>query len=479
MVLQWVGGVVAALLGLYAAACLWFLLRNHRPRPFLLMEVGKGRSFPPEFLWGTATAAHQIEGGNDNNDWWQFEQQPGRIARGDRSGRAVDGWNRMDEDIGLMERLGANAYRFSIEWSRLEPREGEWADAAWSHYQDEVRRLLSVGIQPMVTLHHFTFPLWLRGGALDPSFPERFGRFAREAARRLPEVTLWCTINEPNVLLFSGFVDGTWPPAVKDTAKASATFAALLRAHASASAGVRAAIPQARIGVAMHLRAFDALRPWFLPDWMAASSAASAFNWAFYDSIISGRIRFAPFGFPRLDEAAPDLRGSADWFGLNYYTRDLVGFSPGKPGGVRLAVGPGPTNALGWEIYPEGLLQLLRAAHARYRLPLYVTENGVDDRVGTLRPLFILGHIHAVTRATAEGIPVLGYFHWSLMDNFEWADGFAPRFGLYRVDYPSLERSPAPGAETFTALADEVRHGSTQSSAGQVHRQVNPRGPRP
>jgi beta-glucosidase len=464
VILPWIGDVAAALLGLYAAACLWFALRSHRPRPFLLMEVGKDRSFPSEFLWGTATAAHQVEGGNDKNDWSVFEQQPGRIARGERSGRAVDHWNRVGEDIGLMERLGANAYRFSIEWSRLENSDGNWDDPAWAHYQDEVRQLLAAGIQPMVTLHHFTFPRWLGGGVLDPGLPERFGRFAKEAARRLPEVTLWCTINEPNVLLFNGFVDGIWPPAVKDPVKASAAFAGLLRAHASASAGVRAVIPQARIGVAMHLRAFDVLRAWFLPDWMAASSAAKAFNWAFYDSILSGRIRFAPPGFPRLDEAVPGLRGSADWFGVNYYTRDLVGFSPGKPGQVTLAVGPGPTNALGWEIYPEGLLQLLRAAHARYRLPLYVTENGVDDRGGTLRPLFILGHLRAVARATREGIPVLGYFHWSLMDNFEWTDGFAPRFGLYRVDYPSLDRSPASGAETFAALADEVRRGHLSRS---------------
>jgi beta-glucosidase len=207
----------------------------------------------------------------------------------------------------------------------------------------------------------------------------------------------------------------------------------------------------------MHLRIFDPARRANLLDWIAARGTAGGFNWAFYDAIASGRLRLEVPGFPKIDQPFPQLVGSADWFGLNYYSRDLVRFAPGEPGLTRREVGPGPRTDLGWEIYPEGLLRLLRAAHARYGLPIYVTENGIADARGTLRPAYIRGHVHAVAQAAREGVPVLGYFHWSLMDNFEWAEGFEPRFGLYRVDHATCQRTPAGGAEVFAALAAETR----------------------
>ncbi|HVN32135.1 MAG TPA: family 1 glycosylhydrolase [Thermoanaerobaculaceae bacterium] len=444
---------------LNAIACAVLAARYPLLPPFTAQELGRtnGGALPRGFLWGTATSAHQVEGGNAHNDWWAFEQEPGRIARGERSGRAADHWNRVREDVGLMARLNANAYRFSIEWSRVEPREGVWDEAAWAHYQDEVRQLRAAGIEPMVTLHHFTLPIWLRSGLLEEAFPARFARFAEEAARRLgPEVTLWCTVNEPNVLMFKGFVEGTWPPAVRDPVKAATAFTSLLRAHALAAAALRTVLPGARIGAAIHLRLFDPARRWLLLDWLGARASAQAFDWAFYDAITSGRIRLAMPGYPRVNQRLDLLRGSADWLGVNYYTRDLVRFSPAVPGLVERKPGPGPRSDLDWEVYPEGLLQLLRAAHARYRLPLYVTENGIADREGSLRASFIRSHLHAVVRAVREGIPVLGYFHWSLIDNFEWNDGFEPRFGLYRVDDTTLERAPAPGWETFSAFASEA-----------------------
>ncbi len=357
-----------------------------------------------------------------------------------------------------MSRIGANAYRFSVEWSRVEPRDGKWDRAAWAHYVGEVRRLRAAGIEPMVTLHHFTLPIWLAGGILANAFPDRFARFAGEAARRLGNyVTLWCTVNEPNVLVYNGFVKGLWPPAVKNNGRASAAFASLLRAHASAAAEVHTANPRARVGVAMHLRAFDPDRVWFPPDWIAAHITATGFNWAFYDAIASGRIRFAMPGFPQLDEPLEELRGSCDWFGVNYYTRDIVRFSPFAAELSTTVPGPGAKSDLGWEVYPEGLLYLLRSAYARYRLPIYVTENGIADRHGWMRSEFLRSHVHALSRASQEGIPVLGYFHWSLMDNFEWDLGFKPRFGLYSVHYGTMERTPAGGAGTFRALAGQGR----------------------
>jgi beta-glucosidase len=264
---------LAALAVAYAAACLWFAHGEQVPAGFTQEDLAApvGQALPAGFLWGTATAAYQVEGESQGEDWWAFEQEPRRIARGERSGRAVDHWNRVAEDVELMRRLGANAYRFSITWSRVEPEPGRWDEAAWGHYADEVWRLRAAGVEPMITLHHFTVPRWLAGGVLDPGFPEGLARLAGEAARRLGgEVRLWCTINEPNVLMFKSFVEGSWPPAAKDPASASATFANLLRAHALAAAAIRKARPDARIGVAMHLRIFDPARRANLLDWIAA-----------------------------------------------------------------------------------------------------------------------------------------------------------------------------------------------------------------
>ena len=453
--LRWLLGAGAALAAVWAAACAYFSATE--PRLVFTAEE-RARPLPPwpsGFLWGAATSAHQVEGGN-TNDWSRFEEQPGRIARGERSGRAVDGWNRMAEDVALLAALRANAYRFSVEWSRLEPAEGTWDDAAFARYRELLGRLREAGIAPMVTLLHFSLPLWLadRGGLTAPDFPDRFGLFAAEAARRLgPDVELWCTVNEPNVQMYLGYVEGVWPPGRKSPAEATAAFAGLLRAHARAASALREHDPGSRVGVAVNLIAFEPASRLSALDWLTARGAADAFNWAFYDAVQAGRVRFWAPGFPAVDEPLPALAGSVDYVGVNYYRRDRVRLSPFAPGLVASEPPTGPTNDLGWEIHPEGLLRLLRAAWSRYRLPLYVTENGIADAKGTLRADYLRGHAYAVSRAIAEDIPVRGYFHWTLMDNFEWAEGFAPRFGLYRVEYPSLERRPAGGAEAFAALA--------------------------
>ena len=419
-------------------------------------ETSRPPALPAGFLLGTATAAHQVEGGNTRNDWARFEEMPGRVKGGERSGRASDHWNRVPEDIALMQRLGANAYRFSIEWSRLEPGEDRWDEAAWAHYGDELRRLRGGGITPMVTLLHFTLPLWLadRGGVTAPEFPERFARFAAEAARRFGSlVDLWCTINEPNVQMIAGYIEGAWPPGKRDFADAGRAYAGLVRAHAAAAAALRAGAPGAKIGVAINLVVIEPASRWSLLDWIAARLAARAYNWAFYDSIQSGRVRLSAPGLPWLDEPLPGLAGSADFFGLNYYTRMRIRFAPRSPGMIEPRPGPGPRSDLDWEIYPEGLLRMARAAWSRYGLPIYVTENGIADAAGTRRADFVQSHLYAVARAAQEGVPLRGYFFWSLIDNFEWAEGFAPRFGLYRVDYATFARAPAPGSEVFEAWA--------------------------
>jgi len=447
--------LVAVGAALWLAACAYFAA-TQPALSFSAEELARPPApLPKGFLWGTATSAHQIEGGN-HNDWTRFEQEPGHVARGEKSGRAVDHWNRMAQDVALMSALRANAYRFSVEWSRVEPADGTWDEPAWERYGDLLRALEEARITPMVTLLHFTLPRWIadRGGVAAPDFPARFARFAAEAARRLgPRVDLWCVLNEPNVQMYLGYVVGTWPPGRQSPAEAVKAFEGLLRSHALAARVLRAGDPGAQVGVAINLVDFEPASRWSLPDWLASRLSADAFDWAFYDSIRSGRIRFKTPGFPSIDDPLPALQDSADWFGVNYYTRHLIRFAPRAVGFVSVRPGPGAQNDLGWEIRPEGLLRLLRAASSRYRLPLYVTENGIADAAGNRRGAYVRSHVYALERALAEGIPVRGYFHWSLLDNFEWAEGFAPRFGLYRVDYSTLDRSPAGGAETFTALA--------------------------
>jgi beta-glucosidase len=454
-VIRKLGVTALGLAALWLLACASFSLASGHER-FSAEDLARPLpAWPPGFLWGTATAAHQVEGGN-RNDWSRFEEQEGRIARGERSGQAVDHWNRMGEDVALMQDLRANAYRFSIEWSRLEPHEGQWDDAAFARYLVLLGILREARITPMVTLLHFSLPQWLadRGGVRAADFPLRFALFASEAARRLgPEVDLWCTINEPNVQMYLGYVEGVWPPGHKKPAEAAEAFAGLLRAHALGAQAVRRHDPGARVGVAQNLILFEPASKLSVPDWLAARGAAEAFDWAFYDSIQAGRIRLRSPGFPTLDEPLPELLGSVDYFGANYYRRDLIRFAPTAPGALQILPGPGPRNDLGWEIHPEGLLRLLRQAFARYRLPIYVTENGIADARGDARPAYLRAHAYALTRAITEGIPVKGYFHWTLMDNFEWALGFAPRFGLYRVEPNRLTRVPTPAAGAFAELS--------------------------
>ena len=453
---HWVLGTIGALILAYLIACIAF---DTAEPNFEFADIPKdpfAASMPADFLWGTATSAHQVEGGNVWNDWALFEAEPDNIKGGAESGLAVDHWNRVPEDVALMQAIGANAYRFSIEWSRVEPEEGLWSEEAWSHYQDEVDQLREAGIEPMVTLLHFTLPAWIaeRGGATASDFAERFGRFAAEAARRLgPQVDLWCTVNEPNVQMYQGYVEGVWPPGVRDAGRAAQAFAGLVRAHAAAATALREEDPGSRVGAAVNMIVFDPGSRWSLVDWIAAREAGKGFNWAFYDSIEKGRIYFKLAGFPEIDEPLPELAGSADFLGLNYYRRNMVRFTPGAPGLVTILPGPGQLSDTGVEIYPEGLLRLLRRAWKRYALPIYVTENGVSDSTGTLRPGFVRSHAYAVGRALDEGIDVWGYFHWSLLDNFEWSEGFGPRFGLYRVDYETLERSLTPGGREFKRIS--------------------------
>ncbi|HVE83826.1 MAG TPA: family 1 glycosylhydrolase, partial [Myxococcales bacterium] len=280
---------------------------------------------------------------------------------------------------------------------------------------------------------------------------EAYVRRLADAFGSLPH--LWCTINEPTIVAIQGYLRGIWPPGLQDQVVAAQVLARLMRAHARAARVLRERTGRPA-GVAHHVRVFQPAR--LNPvDWVVASIIDQFANQAVLDCHRTGRIQLMIPGQISIDEAVPDLKGSFDYVGLNYYTRDHVQADFKDPSMSRQFVPEGrPRNDLGWEIYPEGLYQVL-ARWGRIGLPLYVTENGIPDAGGKVRPDFLRRHLYAIEKAVRNGADVRGYFHWSLLDNFEWAEGLTPRFGLFRVDYddPQRKRTATPAVAVFQDLA--------------------------
>jgi len=420
--------------------------------------------FPPTFLFGTATSATQIEGGCATSDWYDFAKKPGRIRRGESPDVACDGWHRWPEDVALQRALGLGAYRLSIEWARIEPRPGEIDRAALDTYRRMLGALRDAGIEPMVTLHHFTLPRWLgeRGGILAGAFAERFAAFARVAADALGDLCrLWITINEPNVLAAHAYLLGVWPPARKSALDAVRAHYRLLEGHVAAYRALKDARGDAAsAGVAHHLRITEPERPARMGDRAAARAFAHVFNDAFALATCEGRMYGALDALFRGRDGfrVTDARRTQDFFGINYYSRDVVRLSLRHAAElfVARAVPPGSeVSDLGWEVYPEGLGMLVRRWAARSGLPVYVTENGIADATDSKRGPFLVRHLAELARAVADGVAVRGYFHWSLLDNFEWAEGYRPRFGLVEVDYATQERRPRDSARLYARIARE------------------------
>lgn len=403
--------------------------------------------FPQSFKWCSATAAHQVEGENIHSDWWTFEQMPGAIKNNDKSGLAVNQWNLFPEDIKRMKALGLNSYRFSVEWAKIEPKENSWDEKALDHYRQMVKQLRLAGIEPLVTLHHFTLPQWFaaKGGWSSQESVPLFVRYATRVFEALhQDVDTWVTFNEPMVVITVGYLDGLFPPLKKNDAKgALMALKNILQSHAEAVLKMRGIDLQkkARFGFAHHLRVFDPENKFNPLDYIVRNQLDQIWNWSFPMALSTGRFKLSiPFQ-ASIDEEIPHLKGTQDFFGINYYTRDLVGFSLSAPYFKRSTVNGASVSDLGWEIYPQGLERLLIDIHEKFpNLNILITENGIADATDLKRTAFIEEHLRIVEKAIASGIPVEGYCHWSLLDNFEWAEGFTPRFGLYEVVYPSLVR---------------------------------------
>ena len=409
--------------------------------------INRAIEFPSHFVFGSATAAHQVEGDNRANDWWAHELAPDTNAV-EPSGVACDHYHRFADDFRLLKSLGHAAHRLSIEWSRIEPEEGQIQATEIEHYRRVLATLRELDIEPWVTLHHFTLPQWFvrRGAFARAENVALFRRFVERMATTYGDlVQHWCTINEPTVPAEMGYRFGYFPPRLTDPEIAADVLTNLFRAHSAASEALRAHARLApSVGITLAVMAHEPYDP--------ASQADRAFA-ALRDAETNGvcfeALRTGVFAYPgRAPIEIPGLQTSSTFVGIQYYTRmryDAASGGPTMPDFDRFI------TQMAWEVYPEGLAPLLQRAAAT-GLPVYVTENGIccdDDRV---RVEYIADHLAAVDDARRGGADVRGYFYWSAMDNFEWNFGYGPKFGLVAVDRHTLSRTPRPSANFFAAL---------------------------
>jgi beta-glucosidase len=388
--------------------------------------------FPDDFLWGAAVSAYQTEGGNFNCDWYDWEKKSGLTAAGRASGQR----ELFKQDIALAADLNIRAYRFSLEWSRVSPEPGVFDQAAISYYRDFCQELVSRRIKPIVTLHHFTNPLWFvqKGGWQDLGATEHFLSYSRRMVEELKGlVDTWVIFNEPMVYLYNGYIAGTWPPGRHSMPAARVVINNITQTHEKLYGlihGIYSDRP-VQVGIAQSLRMFCPCPVGgAVFNKLAANMRDYLFNQALLDYLVGKR--------------------SLDFIGANYYCREFdvwrggLGRECGHDHGDR-------KNALGWNIYPEGFYRVL-AKLKKYDLPVLVTENGTAETDQRLYRDYLIAHLNAVARAIQDGVKVQGYFWWSLLDNFEWDKGFDPRFGLYEVDYVTLARKKRPFADTYAKI---------------------------
>ena len=412
--------------------------------------------FPRGFLWGTATAAHQVEGNNTNNQWWQWEQTGHTNGT---SGLACDWWGgRWREDFDRAAETGQNAHRLSVEWSRIQPTPDTWDEEALERYRLMLRGLRERGMTAMVTLHHFTDPLWLfeMNGWEREEVVGLFEKFVRKTVEALKEYcTLWCTINEPNIYTLSGYVTGDFPAKQRGMKLGMQVMANMLRGHAAAYRAIHQIQPEARVGYALHYRPAVAKRPWSPLDKLMRKLRYDGVNMAFPSGIGTGVMK-TPVG----NFQVPEARGTQDYLGLNYYSVDTISFHLGKPREFFTSSGYAEDADASEQRFianiPAGLFDTLKWAVRAYPdLPILITENGVNDSSDDLRRRYLAQHIHQIWRAVNFNWPVKGYFHWTLVDNFEWERGWTQRFGLWGLDVETQKRIRRPSVDLYAEICKE------------------------
>jgi beta-glucosidase len=392
--------------------------------------------FPQNFLWGAATSAYQVEGDNVHSDWWSWEKKVGKEC----SGEACNHYKFYEQDFNLAKNLNHNAHRFSIEWSRIEPKQGEFSKKELQHYEDVLLSLKKLGIEPLVTLHHFTNPLWLSklGGWENKKSIEYFLRYCDFVVQALaPHVRYWITINEPTVFLSHAYIFGVWPPQAKSFFRAKTVQNNLVKAHVKTYALIhniykKSNAPRPSVGFSQFTQAFVPCVN-TLKNTLATKLRNNWFNLGFIKTCAQHH--------------------ALDFIGLNYYSRQLVELKQWGIGNFIWDTCQNnhhsvKKNSLGWDIYPEGLLDILLKLK-KYNLPIIVTENGICTPDDVLRWEYIHAHLKNIHAAIQKGVPISGYLYWSLLDNFEWDKGFAPRFGLIDVNYNTTQRTVRASALKF------------------------------
>ncbi len=390
-------------------------------------------TFPDGFAWGTATASHQIEGGNWNNDWWRFEHREGTNVA-EPSGDACDAWHRWPLDADVVRDLGLDNYRFSLEWSRIQPERDVWSTASLDRYAAMCDGLRERGIDPVVTFHHFTTPRWVAdaGGWESDATVDAFVAFCERAARHLgaDRIARACTINEPNIVAVMGFMLGAFPPGKTDRDLAGAVGDRFVAAHRRAMDALRTELPGVPCGLTLAMA-----------DWAAVGDSPEELERA---QARMERNR------DRMEDKFLRATEGDDFLGVQAYSRyryDADGMI-GAEAGV-------PTLVMGYEYWPQALEASLRHAWdvTGGGVPLIVTENGIATEDDAERIAYVRAALEGVLRCIADGVDVRGYTYWSLLDNFEWAYGYEPRFGIVEVDRRTFVRTPKPSARWLGEVA--------------------------
>lgn len=400
------------------------------------------------FFWGVATSAFQLEG-SPYADWTAWDESL------QSKPTVTNHYSLYKEDLKLLKELQVNAYRFSVEWSRIQPQEDRWDEEAMCHYQDIIDILQREGIEPMVTLHHFTHPRWFleKYPWHEDRSVEKYLAYVEKAASTFRGVRYWITFNEPYVFLLGGYLDGCMPPGLQETGPAVKALQNMLLCHGKAYDILHSLNREAVVGVAHNMATIAPCRFWHPLDRILSKIAMFFYNHSLIDAFLTGTLKIK-FPFTKQIELQTPIKGKLDFMGVNYYTRVNLRFNPFRKMGVELrhqdTDGHGLTDT-GWEVHPRGLEKVVKYA-SNLNVPIIITENGIATHDGQKKIKFIKGHVDVLERCLENGIDVRGYFYWSLIDNYEWLRGFDARFGLYRVDFDTFERKPTSAANFYSYL---------------------------
>jgi beta-glucosidase len=368
-----------------------------------------------------------VEGDNIHNNWWYLEQQ-GRLPK---SGQAADHYHRFAEDFQLAHDMGLNLMRISIEWSRIEPKEGQFDESEIEHYRQVLLTMKAQGLTRMVTLFHWTMPQWLyeQGGFNAAGAIEKFARFSKLIAEQLgKEIDLWITINEPEVYSLLSYSVGLHPPFQHSKWQMIQVIHKLIRAHKASYQAIKTVLPQAQVGLAKNNVYYEPHRPGAPLDKLTVSISRYITDYYILDRV----------------------KNSCDFVGLNYYFYHTLQFHLFRGWQVKNLAGP--KSDMGWRTFPQGIYYLVKDLWQRYRKPIFITENGIANARDDMRARFIAEHLQALSQAISEGVEVRGYCYWSLTDTYEWHDGFSPKFGLVEIDFATLARRVRQSSTIFKKI---------------------------